>query len=245
MCKLSSRLIKGRFGSCVLDGFGAPQLSKLTECGAPEMENAENYLKSFVLNGLFRAKHSKKINKFILMFGRRADNAVKEYREGRDFLLSYVQRLPQGNDHFLQAFCAVTHFEQCIGSAYMACTFQRCLMSLLEEMFQIDKCDANKDVEDRLKDIWNRAKHFDEDIAGDKIANDLIAPVWLTNTGISATERPPKNPMERPPKNSIQTVTWEELHKIITEQQTYLRFLAIDLPNKFAEEINQTEKHKL
>ena len=75
------------YGAFVVDGFGAPHLSKLTECGAPEIDEPQNYLGSFVLNNLFAVRYSDPMKRLTLMFGRRADSAVREYRTGRELLL--------------------------------------------------------------------------------------------------------------------------------------------------------------
>ena len=51
-------------------------------------------------------------------------------------------------------------------------------------------------------------------------AEDITAPVWLTNTGISS---------------ETATVTWLELHGVLTKQQEALKFFAEDLPHKVVE----------
>jgi hypothetical protein len=209
------------FGAVVLDGFGAPHLSELTECGALEIEEPTNYLGSLVLNQLFFAvRYPDPMKRLTLMFARRADNAVREHRTGRKLLLSYIQRLPQGNDHFLVALRAATHFEHCIGSACQADALFERLLDVVDGR-DPSKPPDSRDRERRLKRIWNRAKHFDEDIVSPKVgAEDITAPVWLTNTGISAEPA---------------TITWVELHSVLTEQQEALKFLAVGLPNKIVE----------
>jgi hypothetical protein len=107
-----------RFRAFVLDTFGALHLSELSLCGAPALDEPPNYLGSFVLNSIIHLRHNHPIGKLILMFGRRVEHAVREYRHGRQLLLAYVSRLPQTNNHFLHAMRARTHFEECIGSAY-------------------------------------------------------------------------------------------------------------------------------
>jgi hypothetical protein len=212
-----------------LNGFGAPHLSELTECGALEIEEPKNYLGQLVLNNLFAVRYPDPMKRLTLMFGRRADNAVREHRAGRELLLSYIQRLPQGNDHFLVALRAVTHFEHCIGSA---CQAQALFERLLDVVDGHDpsKPPDSRDRERRLKLIWNRAKHFDEDIVCPKrAAEDITAPVWLANTGISA---------------ETATITWVELHSVLTEQQEALKFFAEALPNKFIEMQKAAEQAK-
>lgn len=206
-----------RFAAFIVNGFGAPRLSELTECGAPEMEEPKNYLGSLFLNNLFAAQYPDPMKRLTVMFGRRADNAVREYRAGWQLLLSYLQRLPQGNNHFLVALRATTHFEQCIGSASQAAALLDRLIDVANARDPSEPPDS-RDRERRLKLIWNRAKHFDEDIVDPKVAaEDITAPVWLTNIGISSEKA---------------TVTWVELYSVLTEQQEALKFFADDLPHK-------------
>jgi hypothetical protein len=126
------------------------------------------------------------------MLGRRILNAMHEYTSGRDLLPAYVQKLPQTNSHFLQAMNATTHFEQSIASACQATALFERLIKLASQ----SKLDDDRTP--RLKLIWNRSKHFDEDLVDRKIADaEITAPVWLTNHGISSTEA---------------SVTFDELH---------------------------------
>lgn len=209
-----------RFTAFIVNGFDAPYLSELTECGAPEMEEPKNYLGSLFLNNLFAVRYPDPMKRLTVMFGRRADNAVREYRAGRELLLSYIQRLPGGNNHFLVALRATTHFEHCIGSAAQAAALLDCLIVAADAHDPSEPPDSS-DRKGRVKKIWNRAKHFDEDIVSpDRGAENITAPVWLTNTGISS---------------ETATVTWLELHSVLTEQQEALKFFAEDLPTKAVE----------
>jgi hypothetical protein len=218
-----------RYAAFIMNGFGAPRLSELTECGAPEMEEPKNYLGSLVLNNLFAVQYQDPMKRLTLMFGRRSDNAVREYRAGRELLLSYLQRLPRGNDHFLVALRAATHFEHCVGSACQAAALLERLIDVANARDPSDPPDS-RDREHRLKLIWNRAKHFDEDIMSSKMAaENITAPVWLTNTGISA---------------ETATVTWAELHSVLTEQQEALKFFAEDLPHKVVDARKAAEQAK-
>ena len=218
-----------QFSAFVMNGLGAPHLSELTECSALEIDEPKNYLGSFVLNNLFAVRYPDPMKRFILMFGRRAENAVREHRAGRELLLSYIQRLPQGNNHFLVALRAATHFEHCIGSACQASALFERLIDVADARDPSDP-PSSRDRERRLKLIWNRAKHFDEDLMPPKIAaEDITAPVWLANTGISA---------------ETATVTWAEVHSVLTEQQEALKFFTEGLPNKIVEMRKADEEQK-
>ena len=60
-------------------------------------------------------------------------------------------------------------------------------------------------------------------------AEDITAPVWLANTGIAA---------------ETATVTWAELHSVLTEQQEALKFLTAGLPSKIVEMRKAAEQAK-
>lgn len=216
-----------RFASFIVDGFGAPHLSGLTKCGAPEMEEPKAYVGSLFLNGLLGMQYVDTPKRLTVMFGRRADHAMREYRTGRELLVSYLQRLPYGNNHFLVALRATTHFEQCIGSASQAATL---LDRLLDNADARDYCMPPdlRCCEERLRKIWNRSKHFDEDIMShNTAAADIVAPVWLTNTGISSEKV---------------TVSWEELCSVLTKQHDALKFFCEDAPRNFVKKQRPTNQ---
>lgn len=217
-----------QFGAFVLDKYGAPKLSKLTEFNVPEMAEPPNYLGSFVLNSLLIMPHEDPEGRFILMFGRRVEHAIREYRKGRDLLLSYVAGLPQTNNHFLRALQAATHFEQCVGSICQAAAL---LTGLINRIPNTPPPEPDN-REARLKLIWNRAKHFDDDIEKRKnnTTEDITAPVWLTNDGIECTRA---------------TVTFDELHAVLLELLSGLRFYAEELPAKYQERQRAEAAQKL
>jgi len=183
-----------RYGSYVLDKFGAPYLSELTECGAPPFEPPPNHLGSFILTTIFVKPLPDQQRRIIFMLGRRILNAIYEYTVARDFLLKYVQKLPQTNNHFLRALDAITHFEQCIASAAQADLLFDRLVSLAKAP------ELNDERCEKIRKIWNRSKHFDEDLAN--LTVELTAPVWLTNTAIAS---------------SAAVVTFEELHGVLSD----------------------------
>jgi hypothetical protein len=193
----------GYFGPSVLNKFGMPRLSKLKECRAPPLQAPPNHLAAFVLNSLFVRKYPEPQGRLLLMFGRRTLHAVEQYRAARQLLLGYVKRLPQTNSHFLQATDAASHFEQCIGSACQAAA----LFSRLVVLAGDSK--LNDARYERMKKIWNRSKHFDEDLVAPTVGDAAItAPVWLTNVKISCREA---------------SITFEELHSFLSELLALLK----------------------
>lgn len=171
-----------RYSGYVLDNFGAPHLSELTICGAPSLDPAPNHLGSFILTTVLVKSMPDQQRRILFMLGRRILNAIYEYNVARSFLLEYVQKLPLTNNHFLRALDATTHFEQCIASAAQADLMFDRLVSSLD--FQQQLGDARSE---NIRKLWNRSKHFDEDLAKLKAKVELSAPVWLTNTGLVST----------------------------------------------------------
>jgi hypothetical protein len=204
-----------RYAGHLLDKYGAPKLSELTTCNAPALEEPPNYLGSFVLNSIFLVAYPELLGRLVLIFGRRVIHAVNEYRTGRELLFSYLEQLKQTNSHFLLAMRATTYFEHCIASLCQAAA----LLGRIQETVQPDLQVAEKDErEERLIRIWNRSKHFDEDIVAKKLANaDITAPVWLTNEGISSEKA---------------SVTFDELHSVLSSLLDALRFFAVDFPKR-------------
>jgi hypothetical protein len=188
----------GWFGPTILDKYGTPHLSELKACGAQPIETPPNHLATLVLNSIFvRGDFPDPQRRIVFMFGRRVLEAVDQYIRGREVLLSYVKKLPMTNGHFLEATTATTYFEHCVASACQAIA----LFNRLIELAKQPKLDDDR--AERLRKIWNRSKHFDEDLMGDaRSTSNIVAPVWLTNVDISST---------------IASVTFDELHSLLRE----------------------------
>ena len=187
---------------------------KLTECSAPPLDDPPNYLGSFILNGIFTMDYPDPLGRLALIFGRRVIHAIREYSIARELLSAYVAKLERTNSHFLQAMRSTTHFESCVGSAYQACALLGRISELVAEPAPEDE------REGRLRKIWNRSKHFDEDVIDPKISSaEITAPVWVTNQGISSTTA---------------SISFNELQSVLIDLRDALKFLAEDLPNKFA-----------
>jgi hypothetical protein len=203
------------YAGFLLDRYGAPKLSELTACNVPPMEDPPNYLGSFVLNSIFMMTYPDPLGRIVLIFGRRVIHAIREYRAGREILATYVEKLHQTNSHFLQAMRATSHFEQCVASACQAAALLERIVKLIPDVPPEQKDER----EVRLKKIWNRSKHFDEDVVSSKVLDaEITAPVWLTNQGISSRTA---------------SVTFDELHSILGSLRDALKFFAEDMPNRY------------
>ena len=207
-----------RLSSSLLSKFGAPKLGELTECGVPSLDESPSYLGSFVLNSIFVFELREPLARMVLMFGRRVDHAVREYRTGRELLVSYVEGLSEKNNHFLQAMRAITHFEHCISSVCQASGFITRINAILDPATFGEKDDRVV----RLKKMWNRSKHFDEDLEEPSLPSaEITAPIWVTNQGLESTSA---------------SVTFEELHSMMVDLLSALRFFAEELPRQIVED---------
>jgi len=206
-----------QFSNYVIDRYGTPNLSALTSCSAPDIAEPAALFGSFLFNDILRLQVNDQLRRLIVIFGRRTEQAIRDYRTGRQLLKLYVERLPETNTHMLTAMQATTHFEHCIASTCQA-------GALLGEISRVIAPDEDHRHEDdryaRLKAIWNRSKHFDEDLAGGKAAKaDITAPVWITNTGVSCARA---------------SITFDELHGCLQDLYSAWTFFAEELAAKVA-----------
>jgi hypothetical protein len=203
-----------RFGSYVLDEYGAPKLSELTKCGAPELPELPNHLAVAVLNLVVgvRGDYAKDDRRRRLNFIRRTETAVGEYRLGRAKLQAYVEQLSSRNNHFLEALRALSHFEQCAAASYQAAELAAGLLS--RRLFE--KVDGSR--WNRLYNIYNRSKHFGAERrsslkarqAGNRAPFPAV-PVWLINEGLESTDA---------------SITFAELHDIIVNLREGVELIA-------------------
>lgn len=204
---------EARFGSYVLDEFGAPKLSELNVCRAPDLPEWPNHLGAAILNSVFVVTYKREIRRYLLNFIRRMETAVGEYRLGRRELLNYVEQLPVRNNHFLAALRALSHFEQSAAALYQAAI----LLTRIKPGQLFNKGDGSS-VE-CLNKIYNRSKHFEE---GGTFAGAAPAtPIWLTNEGLECSDA---------------ALTFVELHEMVVELTKCAEVIAVRIPRRLQEE---------
>lgn len=208
----------GRFTAYVLNQYGAPKLGELSICAAPPMDPPPPYLGALILSNIFVAQLYDPLGRMVLMFSRRVGQAIREYRTAHDLLASYVAELNERNDHFLRAMQATAHFEQSIASACQA--FK--LMKRLNHRLGPNREHPDDRRALRIIKLWNRSKHFDEDLEGCSLADkDIIAPVWLTNDGIECIDA---------------FVPFTEFRTVLLDLLDGLKFFAEVLPQQHTED---------
>lgn len=177
-----------RWSSAVLDTYVAPELSKVTACSAPELAECPNYWGSFVLNSIFIIKLQDHVTVMMLNFLKRLMHAHREYRHGKEQLQAYVATLPETDQINLYGK-ALFHFENCLTQTYLAVL----CIEALSKMLKVPHLFVRKDGSDydRMLKLYNRMKHYDEDVA-DAFAKQQpisrVLPIWLTNDGMEGAD---------------------------------------------------------
>ncbi len=95
-----------------LDKFVSQQLSELTECNAPDVEDhysqTKFWVSKFVLNSIFSGSASKERRTFTFFFLRRAEAAFTEYEYARKTLIEFISEPSKKPSLY---FRALHHFE--------------------------------------------------------------------------------------------------------------------------------------
>jgi hypothetical protein len=177
-----------KFGETILNKV-SPELSALTQCGAPEIAGeTDDLIILHVRDVVGGQSYKEPYQVLIAMLIARVSNARSEYRRGRANLLRYVDTLPEGHD--LTAYIrALGHFENCILQTHVAIT---CLIAMgkihPKDEFEIF---SEKDSDyARLRGLNNRIKHFEEDVreAAKRGLPIDRSPLWITNEGLIAND---------------------------------------------------------
>jgi hypothetical protein len=172
-----------QFSDKILNENIAPELSKLSKCGAPKLPAYPNYFSEFMLrSSLGKSKFKAPVHALLVVFYRRIDFACLEYRNGRKLLGQYCKNLPSSNSKTRLFRMALAHFETCMVHANAAII---CLLAINKGLQQQVQHQPG-DEYDRLNKITNRIRHYDEDVfAKGKFRKQFhISPVWLTNKEI-------------------------------------------------------------
>jgi hypothetical protein len=171
-----------------LDNYVAPNLSKLTLCGAPELAQAVA-MNNAVLNLIFTSSWSDEVRTYFFNYIRRVSHGFYEYSMGRDALLAYIDDPEAKGNKVTVILRSMTHFEQAFISAgiavetlarYMVASKSKqkkaTLKEVMEEMYANTKMPLKKFVR-----VYNDVKHLGSQ-RGLK-----YCPFWITNAGIETS----------------------------------------------------------
>jgi len=172
-----------QYSAEILDQFGAPELSKLSVCGAKELLKPPDYLSAAMFNyivGVFHPDMS--VRRLDLAFLRRMNAAYEDYGLGRENLRQYIEGVESAEHRLGKYLSALTHFEQCIGSVWQAAElFNRMehrVLSKDTKKLTLYKQGEESDLE-RINTLNNVSKHFNAEQA-----EQSSTPVWITNEGL-------------------------------------------------------------
>lgn len=158
-----------------LDTYIAQNLSKLTECDAPdlskEFNQAEYWVNNFILNSIFRIQVNSDSKPFIFGILRRVQMVFVEYANGRETLFDY---LAGSKERVSVYFRALYHFEIAVSLLYQS---YEMVMKITEQRFY-EKNDGSP-IE-RLNRIYNVSKH----IESLTIPKGHVQAVWISNAGL-------------------------------------------------------------
>jgi hypothetical protein len=170
-----------------LDNFIAPKLSQLTNCVVPALPDLENYFDALVLNYIFILRYDQPVFVLVLTSIKRLEGAVAAYQTGRSILNQYISELPQQRD-LAKHRSAILNFETCLIHTYISVVCFNAVAGLLKgpTFFTI----GDGSPPDRLRLIYNRIKHFDEDVDESAKARKVVplAPTWITNDGFESND---------------------------------------------------------
>lgn len=171
----------------VLDSTVAPELSRLKVCGAKSIRRGPNQFARYQWLAMFgQKKYKKHIHALLVVYFRRVDFARVEHNLGFKQLRNFISKLPHSNSQTRFYRLALCHFETCLLHLHAANT---CSKAIDKSLKQPDTEDA---AEKSLRLLANRIRHFDEDIyepkKGKLTGYNVIAPIWITNTGLKSSK---------------------------------------------------------
>ncbi|HUY92904.1 MAG TPA: hypothetical protein VMV10_29510 [Pirellulales bacterium] len=184
-----------------LDRFVAPELSKLTACGAPELPAREGeWLSRFALGTIFHNRVGAPHKLYSFSYLRKVEAAIEEYQMAHGFLLRYVDGGRRTSDYFR----SLRHFENCLAMAYQAMLIVQAMAKQAGEkkgpkFFE----QGDGSLLERINRLYNDSKHIDGAIVrGDFPHDEATLVIWLANDRI---------------RSKACDVAYQELHEFLLE----------------------------
>jgi hypothetical protein len=163
------------FSDFAFDNLVSQDLSKLSQCGAPEVtrgfSESKHWVSDFVLNSAFRFPLPPERKQFGFFFLRRAQAAFIEYDYAREALAEYVATLPQRKTSLY--FRALHHFEITIAMLWQAYEAVRKLTGI--DLFK----PGDNSRYERLNQVYNHSRYSSPELPPDHLHR-----VRISNTGI-------------------------------------------------------------
>jgi hypothetical protein len=173
-----------QWAGLLLDRYVAPKSSLLAKCLAPEVPELPNYFGSFFLNNIFTADTSDNTRSLTFVFLRRLTNAVRDYQNGREEMLTCVAARTCSNDMVRAYLRALSYFEACVVNMYLALITHDAVGKLIDPASPSSFRTGDGSPSQRLNAAYNALKHFDDNVAKGNVPHEVSTPVWLVDDGI-------------------------------------------------------------
>ncbi len=183
------------FTAYTLDNYCAPNLSRVTACGVPEIDPPKVWLTTFILNDALSGVISRKPAAFVLNFLRRVDASIVFYSDARNELTAYISHLNRPQTVISPFFRALISFEVCISQCYQA--FELLWTLHMKEVYQkrsrgfsyvkVDTIERILCLDGKLAQLgklYVDSKHMDRMIDGDQFPRKATTAIWITNDSL-------------------------------------------------------------
>jgi hypothetical protein len=166
------------FSNYGLDHLVSQELSKLSQCGAPEVTSrfseSQHWVSNFVLNSFLGFQVSPEDKRFRFFFLRRAEAAFIEYDHAREALSDYVANTRRKPSLY---FRALHHFEMTVAMLWQAYDFARKVIG--KDPFK----PGDDSRYERLHGVYNLSRYLNRDLSPEYLHH-----VWISNDGIHTAE---------------------------------------------------------
>ncbi len=151
-------------------------------------------------------RYKEPYRRYASLFIRRCEQAAYDYAWGRQYLLEYFKYAQIADERLSLLSRTIGSFEACVINVTLA-------DHLVARLMEIDHPKLRKlpgaKSEDDLYKIYNRIKHFDEDLIKPNTEN-LSVPLWISDEGIHCSKA---------------SVSWPDLVAMLLELRKTCEFL--------------------
>ena len=167
-----------RFSNYSLDTFIVDELSQIDR---PKLAKAieERQFPNFLLNSIVVMRYARNVHSLASVGIRRTESAIKHFNQACDELAE-LELFDKGEPIWIRLYLSgLEAIESSIIDAAIAYSSFDAIGTILGSPLSAEDGPANFN---NLRALYNRIKHFDEDIAHKGM--NLLSPIWLTNTSI-------------------------------------------------------------
>lgn len=198
-----------QFGKHVTDRLIGHRVSELKRFSVADVDEVPDLHGMLIFNHVLGGLYTLHQMRYFANFLRRLVMSVRAYREAHEKLLACFDAREQTNERMKHYLAAIDRLETCIMKLYPG---MLCIWAAMRSFAPYAPqpkpfLDNDGSDYDRLRILYNRIKHFDEDIVSYETtgATDApIAPLWIEGEKINALH-----------KGSQVSLSFEELAEIL------------------------------